>query len=191
MTCFLSSRSEARDLVTLFGMYFHSNPAKPEPKFHRMEDMLALRAKTEARWVLAGALVLSGFLFFRYLEGYVISTGGRDLVHLEFFKPEDFGPLSNRHLPDRHLPGQRSSISYKQASHRRGSPRSAVGWNRCAAPYSTWIIGGIRFAIPPYLWRLFYPWGVMSPQHDRSLFFGISAHGRAGSTASPLTERFA
>nr|VFJ87924.1 MAG: hypothetical protein BECKLFY1418B_GA0070995_100844 [Candidatus Kentron sp. LFY] len=25
MTCFLSSRSEARDLVTLFGMYFHSN----------------------------------------------------------------------------------------------------------------------------------------------------------------------
>nr|VFK02759.1 MAG: hypothetical protein BECKLFY1418A_GA0070994_12281 [Candidatus Kentron sp. LFY] len=53
------------------------NPAKPEPKFHRMEDMLALRAKTEAGWVLAGALVLSGFLFFRYLEGYVISTGGR------------------------------------------------------------------------------------------------------------------
>ena len=66
------------------------NPAKPEPKFHRMEDMLALRAKTEAGWVLAGALVLSGFLFFRYLNGYVISTGGRDLVHLEFFKPEDF-----------------------------------------------------------------------------------------------------
>nr|VFJ98977.1 MAG: hypothetical protein BECKLFY1418A_GA0070994_109116 [Candidatus Kentron sp. LFY] len=32
-----------------------------------MEDMLALRAKTEAGWVLAGALVLSGFLFFRYL----------------------------------------------------------------------------------------------------------------------------
>nr|VFJ87251.1 MAG: hypothetical protein BECKLFY1418B_GA0070995_10061 [Candidatus Kentron sp. LFY] len=66
------------------------NPAKPEPKFHRMEDMSALRAKTEAGWVLAGALVLSGFLFFRYLEGYVISTGGRDLVHLEFLKPEDF-----------------------------------------------------------------------------------------------------
>nr|VFK00324.1 MAG: hypothetical protein BECKLFY1418B_GA0070995_11821 [Candidatus Kentron sp. LFY] len=39
--------------------------------------MLALRAKTEAEWVLADALVLSGFLFFRYLEGYVISTGGR------------------------------------------------------------------------------------------------------------------
>nr|VFJ94417.1 MAG: hypothetical protein BECKLFY1418B_GA0070995_10582 [Candidatus Kentron sp. LFY] len=55
MTRFLSSRSEARDLVTLFGMYFHSNPAKPEPKFHRMEDMSALRAKTEAGWVLAGA----------------------------------------------------------------------------------------------------------------------------------------
>ncbi len=36
------------------------NPAKPEPKFHRMD------------------------------KGYVISTGGRDLVHLEFFKPEDF-----------------------------------------------------------------------------------------------------
>nr|VFJ94654.1 MAG: hypothetical protein BECKLFY1418A_GA0070994_104227 [Candidatus Kentron sp. LFY] len=53
------------------------NPAKPEPKFHRMEDMLALRAKTEVGWVLAGALVLSGFLFFRYLEEYVISTGGR------------------------------------------------------------------------------------------------------------------
>ena len=66
------------------------NPAKPEPKFHRMEDMLALRAKTEAGWVLAGALVLSGFLLFRYLEGYVISTRGRDLVHLEFLKPEDF-----------------------------------------------------------------------------------------------------
>nr|VFJ98862.1 MAG: hypothetical protein BECKLFY1418B_GA0070995_11302 [Candidatus Kentron sp. LFY] len=31
------------------------NPAKPEQKFHRMEDMLALRAKTEAEWVLAGA----------------------------------------------------------------------------------------------------------------------------------------
>nr|VFJ98143.1 MAG: hypothetical protein BECKLFY1418A_GA0070994_107910 [Candidatus Kentron sp. LFY] len=45
----------------------HPNPAKPEPKFHRMEDMSALRAKTEAGWVLAGALVLSGFLFFRYL----------------------------------------------------------------------------------------------------------------------------
>nr|VFK00642.1 MAG: hypothetical protein BECKLFY1418A_GA0070994_11212 [Candidatus Kentron sp. LFY] len=67
-----------------------ANPAKPEPKFHRMEDMLALRAKTEAGWVLAGALVLSGFLFFRYLEGYVISTRGRNLVHLEFLKPEDF-----------------------------------------------------------------------------------------------------
>nr|VFJ95605.1 MAG: hypothetical protein BECKLFY1418A_GA0070994_105128 [Candidatus Kentron sp. LFY] len=66
------------------------NPTKPEPKSHRMEDMLALRAKTEAGWVLAGALVLSGFLFFRYLNGYVISTGGRDLVHLEFLKPEDF-----------------------------------------------------------------------------------------------------
>ena len=36
------------------------NPAKPEPKFHRMD------------------------------KGYVISTGGRDLVHLEFLKPEDF-----------------------------------------------------------------------------------------------------
>nr|VFK16142.1 MAG: hypothetical protein BECKLFY1418C_GA0070996_102111 [Candidatus Kentron sp. LFY] len=55
-----------------------------------MEDVLALRAKTEAGWVLAGALVLSGFLFFRYLNGYVISTGGRDLVHLEFFESEDF-----------------------------------------------------------------------------------------------------
>nr|VFJ89717.1 MAG: hypothetical protein BECKLFY1418A_GA0070994_100855 [Candidatus Kentron sp. LFY]VFK20510.1 MAG: hypothetical protein BECKLFY1418C_GA0070996_10742 [Candidatus Kentron sp. LFY] len=30
--------------------------------------MLALRAKTEAGWVLAGVLVLSGFLFFRYLN---------------------------------------------------------------------------------------------------------------------------
>nr|VFJ93253.1 MAG: hypothetical protein BECKLFY1418B_GA0070995_104315 [Candidatus Kentron sp. LFY] len=68
----------------------YPNPAKPEPKFHRVEDMSALRAKTEAGWVLADALVLSGFLFFRYLDGYVISTGGRDLVHLEFFKPEDF-----------------------------------------------------------------------------------------------------
>nr|VFK13703.1 MAG: hypothetical protein BECKLFY1418C_GA0070996_100413 [Candidatus Kentron sp. LFY] len=55
-----------------------------------MEDMLALRARTEAGWVLAGALVLSGFLFSDTLNGYVISTGGRDLVHLEFFESEDF-----------------------------------------------------------------------------------------------------
>ena len=42
----------------------YPNPAKPEPKFHRMEDMLALRAKTEAEWVLAGALVLSEIFVF-------------------------------------------------------------------------------------------------------------------------------
>nr|VFJ91995.1 MAG: hypothetical protein BECKLFY1418B_GA0070995_103026 [Candidatus Kentron sp. LFY]VFJ94546.1 MAG: hypothetical protein BECKLFY1418A_GA0070994_104115 [Candidatus Kentron sp. LFY] len=36
-------------------------------------DMLALRAKTEAGWVLASALVLSGFLFFRYLNRMYLS----------------------------------------------------------------------------------------------------------------------
>nr|VFK22169.1 MAG: hypothetical protein BECKLFY1418C_GA0070996_111111 [Candidatus Kentron sp. LFY] len=40
------------------------NPAKLEPKFHHMEDMLALRAKTEAGWVLASALVLSEIFVF-------------------------------------------------------------------------------------------------------------------------------
>nr|VFJ98567.1 MAG: hypothetical protein BECKLFY1418B_GA0070995_11236 [Candidatus Kentron sp. LFY] len=65
--------------------------------------MLALRAKAEAGWVLAHPAVLSGVFafpipnpakpepkFHRMDKGYVISTGGRDLVHLEFFESEDF-----------------------------------------------------------------------------------------------------
>ena len=48
-------------------MKFYETPTPQVPKL-QLGNLLALRAGTEAGWVLAYALVFSEFLFFRYLN---------------------------------------------------------------------------------------------------------------------------